>query len=198
MNRQELFNTVADYLDRGNIPVTSMMSWTAALEGELNQKLRTHPRMMQRAEWTQPPDTPILPLPEDLIQLVWLRDDVKKWRQYPLDARDLAKSAGMAGASIYVAYGDCLELFPTPVESTTFYMTYYATIRALADASSTNWVATYYSDIYLYGLLKEAAIYLKDDDRLQAWGAIFTARIEQLILQGWDQNWSSAPSMVPE
>ncbi len=187
MNRGELFSAVADYLNRDNIPASSMATWTASLEGELNQKLRTHPRMMQRATWTQPAGNAILPLPNDSIQLVLLMDEHTSWSQYPIGARDTAKNEWPS----FVAYGDCLELFPTPAEAIPFTLVYNGTLRGLDSEAATNWVSVFYSDIYLYGLLKEAAIWLKDDDRLQAWNRIFLQRVEQLMLQGWDQNWTA-------
>lgn len=192
MNRSELFAAVADYLNRDNIPSTSMETWVQSLEGELNQKLRTHPRMMQRATWTQPANNAILPLPNDSIQLILLYQGADSWRQFPLGARDRA----MDCTSCFVAYGDCLELFPTPGEPIDFTLIYNAALKPLDSSAATNWVSVFYSDIYLYGVLKEAAVWLKDDDRLQAWNAIFLQRVEQLILQGWDQNWTAMGEVV--
>lgn len=192
MNRGELFTAVADYLNRDNIPQTSMVTWTQSLEGELNQKLRTHPRMIQRATWTQPAGNAILPLPNDSIQLVLLNSESGSWKQFPLGARDAAKNYN----NVFVAYGDCLELFPTPAEAIDFTLIYAAALKPLDSSAATNWVSVFYSDIYLYGLLKEAAVYLKDDDRLAEWNAIFLRRAEQLALQGWDQNWTAMGEVI--
>jgi hypothetical protein len=69
-------------------------------------------------------------------------------------------------------FGTELELAPTPDAIYTIEMVYRQNIPALA-SNSTNWLLTLAPDLYLYGALLEASPYLKEDDRIQVWGAGF-------------------------
>lgn len=192
MNRGEIITTVRDYLNRPNLSTTSLASMIAAVEGELNRALREHPRNRRRTTYTQAAGNEILPLPMDLAQLVTLRTGNVTLRQFPDDARD----AAIANQNAYIVRGDCVELFPAPASDTEFALDYVAFLRPLAADADTNWVSLYFSDLYLYGVLKEAAVYLKDDQRLQLWQAEFLRRVDGVMAQGWNQNIATAPRTV--
>jgi hypothetical protein len=93
----------------------------------------------------------------------------------------------------YIMRGDCAELFPSPADDTEFFLDYYAQLATLAGNTSTNWVSTYHPDLYIYGMLKEAAVFLKDDARLAGWTQEFMRRIDGVSGQGWNRNISTAP-----
>jgi hypothetical protein len=192
MNRGEIVELVKEYLNRPNLSTTSVASMIASVEGELNRALREHPRNRRRTTYTQPAGEAILPLPADMAQLVTLRVGTVMLRQYPDDARELAEQAQNA----YIVRGDCAELFPAPASDTEFALDYVAFLRPLEADADFNWVSTYYADLYLYGALKEAAVYLKDDQRLQAWQNEFMRRLNGVVEQGWGQNISTAPQVM--
>ena len=189
MNRGEIFTAVRDYLNRPNMSDTSLSTMMAIAEGEMRTILREHPSNIRRTSMIQPAGNAILPMPFDLSQMILLRDSVGTWSQYPADARGTASAVGRA----YIMRGDCAELFPAPTDATEFFLDYYAQLTTLAGNTSTNWVSTYHPDLYIYGMLRESAIYLKDDNRLALWGAEFTRRIDGVSGQGWNRNISTAP-----
>lgn len=192
MNRGEIVALVKEYLNRPNLSTTSVSSMIAAVEGELNRALREHPRNRRRTTYTQPAGNAILPLPADIAQLVTLRAGNVTLQQFPDDARAQAT----ASQNAYIARGDCVELFPAPASDTEFALDYVAFLRPLQGDADFNWVSTYYADLYLYGALKEAAVYLKDDQRLQLWQAEFMRRLDGVQAQGWGQNIATAPRVV--
>lgn len=189
MNRGEIVAAAKSYLNRPNLPDADLNMMIATVEGELNRILREHPRSIRRTSFTQAANNAILPLPVDMMAVIQLRLGTTTYNQYGYDQRELAQSDGNA----YIMRGDCAELFPTPGEDSLFYLDYHGAIRALAGNTDTNWVSVYYPDLYLYGVLKEAAVYLKDDQRLANWQNEFTRRSDSVVGQGWAQEVSTTP-----
>jgi len=190
MNRTELVAAVRSYLNRPSLPADDITTMIGSVEGELNRLLGEHPRNIRRTSFTLPAENDgLLTMPYDLSQLIELRDANGNLAQFPPDSRELATAAGHA----FIMRGMVAELFPAPTEDTTYTLDYVAFLRPLQGDFDSNWVSDYFSDLYLYGVLKEAAVYLKDDMRLQAWQSEFMRRAEGVAGQGWGQNISSAP-----
>jgi hypothetical protein len=126
-----------------------------------------------------------------MMQLLVLRcpaDTV--WKEY-------TPNSGIVGTQTrgYVNRGVALELNLPVSEPATFIIDYFASLCPLLLPTDTNWVARFFADVYVYGLLKELAVYLKDDDRLALWAAAFGERLMSLQAQGWGQNIAATPSM---
>jgi hypothetical protein len=190
MNRTELVAAVRSYLNRPNLPTSDIATMISSVEGELNRILREHPRNIRRTTFTLlATNDGLLAMPFDLMQLIELRDANGNLSQFPPDDRAGAARHGHA----FIMRGMVAELFPAPVEDTTYTLDYVAALRPLQGDFDSNWVSTYFSDLYLYGVLKEAAVYLKDDVRLAAWQQEFTRRAAGVVGQGWNQDISSAP-----
>ena len=188
MNKAELTQAIKDYLNRPTMADSVVSLFIANVEGELNRALSEHPRNIKRTTYTQAADTPLLPFPADLIQLISLWTDRIPWRQYPPDTRGRIDRG-------WIARGMCAELFPVPTVDTQFRLDYHAAIKPLVQTVDDNWVSLYFPDVYLYGCLKEAAVYLKDDARLAAWTNEFMTRVGALVGQGWNQNIATAPRL---
>ncbi len=196
MNRDDLATAVRRYLNRPNLPDTDITTMIGAVEGEFNRELRDHPRNARRTEYTIPTEdesgtpyeenTPILPLPVDLASLVSVFDSTGTYTQFPPLA---------VPARGYIERGDCLHIYPTPARGTIFSMDYVAFLRPLQAALDSNWISDYFSDLYLYGILKESAVYLKNDQRLNMWQQEFLRRLEGVRVQGWNQNIAASPRM---
>lgn len=70
---------------------------------------------------------------------------------------------------------------PVPDGSYTGVMTYYAKLPALnSTTQTTNWLLTNHPDIYLYGILMEASVFMTDDQRIQAWRDGFSRALDSL------------------
>jgi hypothetical protein len=68
-------------------------------------------------------------------------------------------------------------------EDVTYRLVYFSGVPALSDASPTNWVISTYPNVYLYASLLEAMPYLRDDARINVWGAGYQNAIGALAAQ---------------
>jgi hypothetical protein len=90
-------------------------------------------------------------------------------------------------------FGSEIELAPTPDSNYVLEMKYRATIPALTASNTTNWLLTLAPDIYLYGTLLESAPYIKEDARIQTWGAGMTAALDGLNSLSQESGYGSGP-----
>jgi len=187
MTKSELVKAVKVYLNRPNMPTADVSLLIGIIEGEFNKELREHPRNVKRGSLPMPDDTGVLPLPDDVAGIVRLFDDAGIYEQYPVSVALDSISRG------YLDRGSILEVFPHPEAGHTIYLDYHAYLDPLDGDDDTNWLSNYHSDIYLYGVLKEAAVYVKDDPRLAVWRQEFDRRLAGLRSQGWNQNIASSP-----
>jgi hypothetical protein len=95
----------------------------------------------------------------------------------------------------FTIFGDEIELAPTPDQDYDLEMVYRKNIPALAD-NSTNWLLTLAPDVYLYGALLESAPYIKEDGRIQTWGAGFVSALEGLNRLGLTSTFNAGPMTV--
>ena len=189
MNKAELVAAVKLYANRPNLKDEEVDLLIQTVEGELNKELREHPRNVKRASVSMPGADGILPLPDDMAGLIRVFDDAGVYDQYPVSAAPENDYRG------YINRGTVLELFPHPEIDATVCADYHAYLDPLVGGTDTNWLSTYHGDVYLYGCLREIAVYVKDDARLQAWREEFDRRLGALKMQGWNQNVAAAPRM---
>jgi len=190
VNRTELVAAVRSYLNRPDLPAADITTMIQSVEGELNRALKEHPRNIRRTSFTLlAANDGLLSMPYDLMQLINLRDANGNLNQYPFDGRDQAQADGHA----FIMRGMVAELFPAPTVDTSYTLDYYAALRPLEGDFDSNWVSNFFSDLYLYGVLKESAVYLKNDARLALWQQEFLRRLDGVMGQGWGQNISSIP-----
>lgn len=208
--KAELYEIVRDYLGRPNLANDKIDAMAMMVEGRLNTVLRNHPRMyvsidIQSTD-TQPTDETevvlyegVFPLPQDINQLGVLSDACGEIKQYPEPllgkyARGFTQfgtKIGVCGASapLYLSYWAMIpSIYTRPGSGDA--------LTAAEEASTgtdSNWVLKYFFDVYVYGILSESRVYLRDDARLASYKTLFDQRLEELRLQGWGQNIASAP-----
>lgn len=86
-------------------------------------------------------------------------------------------SLGDSGRPRYVSIVDGVARFaPAPDGAYTTRLVYKQALPALSDTDTTNWLLTAHPQIYLYGSLKHAAPFLKEDERIATWAALFEDR----------------------
>lgn len=180
MTWDELLAAIRSYLDRPDLSDDDITAWIRSVEGELNRALSDHARSVRLASFRQPAGEGTLPLPPDVAQLVEVRVGGGALKQYPPTV-----TPSVAG---FVQYGDCLKLFPPPAEDTLCSLAYHAFLEPITADGDANWVLHYFPDLYLYGALREAAVWLKDGAALGGWAAEFSRRLDGVQAQGWGQN----------
>lgn len=83
--------------------------------------------------------------------------------------------AAQTGVPAYYADYDFQHwlIAPTPSAASTLEILYYEQPPLLGDDCQTNWLTDYAPDLLLYAALLESAPFLKKDDRLQTWQALY-------------------------
>lgn len=104
---------------------------------------------------------------------------------------EIGRMAVLSGKPMLWAWRDGEDnvlFYPTPDAAYTMTMQYKGNFVGLSDDADTNWLLTYYPDIYLYGTLLQARNFLQDE-ALQVYEAkyekIKTELKQALIIQTW-------------
>jgi hypothetical protein len=178
MNYTELQAAIASFLNRQDL-ASVIPTFVSLVEAHLNRTLR-HRSMLGRA--TANLDTDFTTLPADFLEAKNIQlntNPVTSLRFVTIEHADLLKTEATGQPQYYTLVGDTLEVVPSPDASYTVELVYYKKLPALA-SNSTNWLLTAHPDVYLYGALMQAAPYLKNDERLQVWGSLYTAAVSDL------------------
>ena len=74
----------------------------------------------------------------------------------------------------YAEYSDQYMLItPTPDRAYPFEMTFYVKPPLLDEANQTNWITENAPNLLLYGTLREVAPFMKEDERMATWEAMY-------------------------
>jgi len=178
----ELKSDIADWINRDDL-TARIPDFIRLAEAEFNDELR-HWRMEKRAETTL--DGRFIALPTDWQETTRFRLNVagkSKLEFISLDEMEdkREKANDSAGTPEYFTYNaGQIELFPTPDGSYSATLGYYAQIDNLSASTATNWLLDNYPNVYLYGALTHTAPFLKEDERIQVWAAMYQAATNRL------------------
>ena len=173
MTFTELKTNIADWLNRTDL--TSVIpTFITLAEARLNRQLRT---TNQYTRATVSSSDQYLSMPDDFLEMRHIRMTSPKERDLVEIAAhnineytDTNFLASLADAyPRYFVYGQSLRIIPTPAESITYELLYYAKVPALSTSNASNWVSTSHPDAYLYYSLLQAAPYLGEDERIAIW-----------------------------
>jgi len=173
MTFDELKSNIADWLNRTDL--TSVIpTFITLAEARLNRQLRT---TNQYTRATVSSSDQYLSMPDDFLEMRHIRMTSPKERDLVeiaahnineyTDTNFLASLADSYPR--YFVYGQSLRIIPTPAESITYELLYYAKVPALSTSNASNWVSTSHPDAYLYYSLLQAAPYLGEDERIAIW-----------------------------
>lgn len=188
----DLKDKVALWLDRDDLTAT-IPNFTALLEARLNRELRS---VMQdtREDWTVTAESYSLP------------PAFRKLRRIHIEGspdRPLVEMAGQAIASAYngdsgipKAYyieGRTIFFAPPPSGGTIFSATYSTRVEPLSDTVASNWVLDEHPDVYLFGTLLEAAIYIRDEEAISFLSERLEMALASLIRMGRLDRYGGGP-----
>jgi hypothetical protein len=202
-NYTDLLAEVASYLARDDL-TARVPDFVLLAEAKFNRELRCI-QMEKRSTAlvnilsTEPQ---YISLPSDFQSMRSLRlneEPGKPRLEYMnnTEADEYTKSvwAQTGKPQFFTVFGSELQLMRTPDAAYALEMKYRAYIPALV-TNSTNWLMTLAPDAYLYGALLEAAPYMKEDQRLQTWGAGLASTIDGLNRLSMDQTYGSGPLVM--
>ncbi len=72
---------------------------------------------------------------------------------------------------------------PTPDDDYVFEVLYYERLQPLDSSNQTNWFTIYAPQALLYGTLLQAMPFLKNDDRVQLWQALYQQAMDVLVAE---------------
>lgn len=185
MTYAELKTAIANYLNRSDL-TSDIDTFIDNVEAELNRRLRTKD-MIKRATATA--DSQYLTVPTDWIEAINVEitsNDFSPLFQQSIESLDVYRKSNnnSTGQPVYFAMvDDSIELAPTPDVEYTLQLTYYAKISALSDSNTSNFVSVSHPDVYLYGALKHASIFLMEDDRIPMFTQQFEKALEEMRLE---------------
>jgi hypothetical protein len=182
-----LLSAGADWLNRGDL-VEQLPAFVTLTEAQFNRELRLRD-MMVRADATSADEN--VALPDDWLEHYSLvvapggDTSIPPLRYMSEKESNQWKQGGLSGPPQgYTIIGNMIELVPAPGADLDLKMVYYARIPSLnATTQLSNWLLAKSPDLYLYSTLMQAAPYLKDDARFQAWSGIRGSLMEAMRVE---------------
>jgi hypothetical protein len=159
-------------------------------EGDLNRVLRTR-NQLDKATLTLDTDASA-DLPDDYLefrQVTALTTPRRILSEVAPSYRDQVypfRSGGLP--SVFTIDGSTMTVLPSTTSS--IELEYFAKIAALSEDEPSNWLLEKFPNIYLYGSLKHAAVFMGDNDRMQSCGAMFAGLLDALVKDERAALWS--------
>lgn len=175
-----LQTSIADFLNRDDL-ASIIPTFISLAESQINRDIR-HWKMESRSTITLAAE--YVDLPADWVETISLNAGNTKpiklaSREAIADKR--INSEDVSGTPKFYAHiAGKIELYPTPDESYTGELLYYAKIDALSDSNTSNWLLSDNPDVYLYGALIHSSPYLQEDARVSVWAQLYSAAIQKV------------------
>ena len=185
MTYSELKTNIASFLNRSDL-TDKIDLFIDQTEAEINRRVRTEDNV-KRA--TAVLEQQYLTLPSDWQEVINIEiqsNDFGPVLQQSIESLDLHRSSinDAPGQPIFFALvNDTLEFSPKPDTNYTLQLTYYAKITPLSDSDTSNFISNDHPDIYLYGALKHASIFLMEDERAIFFSTQFEKALEEVRLE---------------
>jgi len=176
-NYSDLKTSVSTWLDRTDLD-TVLPDLITLAEASLNRTLR-HRLMLQRSNASI--DAEYTSLPSDFLEMKALQingDPVRSLEYLTPQQMDVSDSSYRTNAKplFFSVIKDYFQVLPVPDATYTGELIFYSRIPALSDSQTTNWLLDDHPDIYLYGTLRQASPYLREDERMAVWESLYAAR----------------------
>lgn len=146
-------------------------------------------------------DTSEVELPPDFLRMtsVYNTDNGKKLDYVSIETLE-SRTARTGAAEKFSIAGNSLIFWPVPTDATNIAFRYQARVSPLSASNPTNDILTAYPDIYFYGTLTNAAVYLREEESISTWSALFQEAIDganmanrRLVKQTYRMKPSGAP-----
>lgn len=182
-NYTDLKASVADWLNRADL-TAQVPDFIALAEARFNRELRVN-SMLQRDQTIATTD--YVNLPDDWLEHVSITVVGDKTIREPLvyvsnEVFNQLRLQNLTGTFRYYTIQDNkIALLPAMSSgTTTLEIFYYGKIPALSSSVATNWLLSRAPDLYLFGALMAADVYLQNDERVPQWAAAVQMAMESL------------------
>lgn len=192
MTYSELKTQIAAWLHRGNL-TAQIDTFIDLFEARANRNLRI-PEMEKRA--TSTPTGEYVALPSDFLELrnIQLNSTPPFLLEYAPPQKIDAMALTTGKARYYTLVGDEFQFAPSAAGSE-IEISYFATIPALSDSNTSNFLLASDPDYYLMGCLYEACIFTRDD-RANQYGQITSEKEASINSRGNSKQYGSGPLVV--
>mgnify|MGYP003661277699 CR=1 FL=1 len=177
-----LKTAIADFLNRDDLTAI-IPDFVTLAEAQHRRDIRDY-RMVTRAALTI--NAQFEAMPSDWLQTIRITIDASPTRVLQqVSMNDMTQyresNSDTSGVPLYFAHiGSEIEIWPTPGDTYTGAISYFAKPTALAAAGDSNWLLLAAPDIYLYGALIHSAPYLKDDGRAAIWAGLYAQAVQSM------------------
>lgn len=191
----DLVEKAALWLDRDDLE-ERIPDFIALTEARLNRLLRTL-NMEVTDLWVADGETFALP------------DDFRMLREAHIEGSPDRPLRGMSPSAIpnmfngasgiptaYAIRDRTLMLAPPPASAVTISAIYMRRVPPLTSSLPSNWLLEEHPDIYVWGVLFQAAIYIRDNDAIGAAKTMLDEAIGELKMASNRDRWGGAP-LVP-
>jgi hypothetical protein len=197
-NYGELKTAAANWLNRSDL-TACIPDFVGLAHSDINADVR-HWRMLNRATATL--DSQYTQYPDDFVEAdsVFLQHSPPLQLEVVLPRTIVARRAEYGhstGRPRLIAFGEEIMTSPVPDQAYIMEMSYYQRLAAFSADGSTNWVLTYFPNLYLYGTLKQAAPFLHEDERIQVWDALYEQGLARLKRDNMSHALSAGVSSAP-
>lgn len=175
-NYTELQIAIKSWLNRADIDAY-IPDFITLAEARMNDDLRTR-EMETRTTDTVSTSTRYLDLPTrfgEMIKLIMTYDDAEWYPDFQINEQMRKFRSTVAGQpNQYALWGSQLEFNRIPAAAYTAEYWYYQKVQPLSDSVTTNDILDRYPNLYLYCSLIQAEPFLKNDNRIALWEAMYT------------------------
>lgn len=178
----ELKTAVSNFLARTDL-TDRIPEFISLAEARMSRELNTRSQE-KRSTADTVSGNEFISLPSELrkIRLVKLNTDPITVLDYasPTDFYTTYGSSGGGRPKYYTVIGAEIVLRPIPDSVYTVELVYGEDIAALSDVTTTNTILTRHPDLYLYGSLSAAYIYLMDEARAAQYDGLFSRAMDEI------------------
>jgi hypothetical protein len=108
-----------------------------------------------------------------------------------LSQEQIANAAANVATSYYYALvNNVLQVYPKLDATKTLVLTYFSRLVPLTSIATSNWMSIYNPDCYVFGLLAQINIFVKDYEAGAAWNAQFKETLGDIDFQDSKSTWS--------
>jgi len=195
MTYTELQEQIVSWIQTSQITLERSREMIVLAEAEMNRFLETSPVqwMSYRVNRATVVDREFYPLPEDWAGGRTFRiQGPERWYDLeyytPEQIENIAQPPGFPYAYTIVACE--FRIAPSPEAVYPLQIVYYRRLRALSDEYPTNWMLNRSPDAYLWGALKQAESFLRNDERIPVWREKFFGAMTGLREADQGSRWS--------
>lgn len=171
-NYTELQSAVGDWLNKSNL-TTRIPDFIALAEADINRRLRA-PDTETNFTGSLSGATLAIPAAVREIRKLFITNS-KGNKNLPANTQEQIEGYGSVTGEpqAYCMTANVIKFGPSPDFAYPYILVAFGGYTPLSSGAPTNSLLTSHPDIYLYGALYHAALYLADDGMLQKYGPLF-------------------------